>query len=538
MTDLEQQLAARVTELEERFAQQVSELEETLSMRVGELEKERDTYHKLYLEMLERNRQLERGLLAPKTERLTPNEQLSLSVLGQLLPTTPPLDLPDEEEQEVAGHKRRKPKRKPLPEHLPRIEHVLMPEEVEADIDAFDKIGEEVTEVLERRPSSAVVLRFVKPKFMRKDRKASGDTTVFVAPTPAMPIPRAIAGPGMLADSIVKRWEDHQPLNRLERVYRRDGLELARSTMCGWHVMLAELCKPVVDAMRLDAFDAPYLCADATGVLVQAKERCRRGHFWVMVVPERHVLFEFTNKHDSAAVDEVLGGYEGFLVADAHAVYDHLYRDGPVIEVNCWAHARRYFFKAMTSDAERARMALKLINALFRIERRIADSPRKQREKVRKKHSAPIVDAFFSWCEAEADNVLDDTPLGDGIRYALNQRQGLSRFLTDGRLPIHNNMSELQLRREAVGRKNWLFVGSNDGALANTTFVSLLASCQLHGIEPWSYLRDIFCLLPSWPAHRMLELSPLHWQATAELDDVRALLDANPYRLATVADAQ
>jgi len=159
-------------------------------------------------------------------------------------------------------------------------------------------------------------------------------------------------------------------------------------------------------------------------------------------------------KHNSPAVDEVLAGYEGYLVADAHAVCDHLYRDGPVTEVNPWAHARRYLFEAMNSDPERARPALALINALFRIERHIANSPRKKRENIRRAQSAPIVDRFFSWCEAEREQVLDDTPLAKGIRYALNQREGLSRFLNDGRLPLHNNMSELQLRRQAVGRKD------------------------------------------------------------------------------------
>lgn len=525
-----------VTQLVKRLDEVVEE-QRLMRAAMAELKQERDAYHELYLEMLQRNRELERGLLAPKTERLAQGDQLSLSVLATLLPDAPPLQELEAEEQEVKPHTRRKAKRKPLPEHLPRHEHTLLPDEVVAEgVEGFEKIGEEITEVMERRPSTAVVLRFVKPKYMRKGR-AADDNTIYVAKTPTAPIRRSIAGPGMLADSIVKRWDDHLPLNRLERVYKRDGLELARSTMCGWHIALAELCKPLVETMRLDAFESPYLCTDATGVLVQAKERCRRGHFWVMVVPGRHVLFHFTKRHNSDAVDEVLSGYEGFLVADAHAVYDHLYRDRPIKEVNCWAHARRYFFKAMASDPDRAGVALKLINTLFRTERHLAESPRKQREKIRKMRSTTVVESFFSWCEAERDNVLDDTPIAKGIGYALNQREGLSRFLKDGRLPIHNNMSELQLRREAVGRKNWLFVGSEDGALANTTFVSLLASCRLHGLEPWAYLRDIFCLLPDWPTHRMLELAPVNWNATAGTEEVRALLDANLYRQASVAEA-
>jgi hypothetical protein len=195
------------------------------------------------------------------------------------------------------------------------------------------------------------------------------------------------------------------------------------------------------------------------------------------------------------------------------------------------------FFKALSSDPARARVALGLVNALFRIERSLADSPRRKRKSIRQLRSAPIVERFFSWCDAERDHVLDDTPIKKGIGYAINQRQGLSRFLEEGRPPLHNNMSELQLRREAIGRKNWLFVGSEDGAEANAIFVSLLASCRLHGIEPWAYLRDVLCLLPRWPMHRALDLAPLRWKTTAVEDAIAAQLAANPYRAATLAGA-
>ena len=175
-----------------------------------------------------------------------------------------------------------------------------------------------------------------------------------------------------------------------------------------------------------------------------------------------------------------------------------------------------------------------MIGALFRIERTLADSPRKKKEGIREKRSRPIVDAFFSWCDAEVGAVLDDTPISDGIRYARNQKVGLSRFLDDGRLPIHNNMSERALRREAVGRKNWLFVGSDDGGAVNALFTSRLASCRLCGVEPWAYLRDIVGLLPRWPEHRLLELAPFFWNATRDHDDVRRLLAENRFRELTL----
>lgn len=518
-------LAARLDELEKKFAA---------------IECERDEYRRLYLEVMERCRKLEMGLLASKSERVPADSQLSLSVLSMMLDERARADLANaiehaSDEQEVRAHTRNKPTgRKPIPEHLPRVEiEVLPPEVTRGGLDAFERIGEETSETIERRPASLVVARVIRPKFVPKDRDRDA-TQVLIAETPELPIPKGLAGPGMLADTIVKRWQDHLPLHRLEDVYARDGIELARSTMCGWHGTLAELAKPLVGAMRADALTLPYLCIDATGVLVQQKERCRTGHFWVLVAPKRHVLFEYTAQHSGAAVDEVLSGYEGYLVADAHVVYDHLYRSGDVVEVNCWAHCRRYFFKALESDPERANVALGWIGALFRIERSIADSPRRKREAIRQKRSEPIVNAFFSWCDAEAPEVLDETPIADGIRYARNQRAGLSRFLEDGRLPIHNNMSELALRREAVGRKNWLFIGSDDAGHVNATFTSLLASCRMHDVEPWTYLRDLLCLLPRWSEHRLLELSPVEWIKTRERADVVALLDANPFRRLTL----
>lgn len=171
---------------------------------------------------------------------------------------------------------------------------------------------------------------------------------------------------------------------------------------------------------------------------------------------------------------------------------------------------------------------------MFRVERESASAPPEARLAARRAESKAIVEGFFTWCEAEAKQVLDETPTAKAIGYALNQRVALQRFLDDGRLPIHNNGSERALRREAVGRKNWLFVGTDDAAEINAAFVSLLASCQLHDIEPWTYLRDLFCLLPSWPVRRVLELAPLNWKKTLENEDTQQRLDANVFRRATL----
>ena len=498
---------------------------------LGRITAERDEYRKLYLLLLEENEKLKRGLLGQKAERLGRDDrQLSLALIEMLLGKQ--AEAPKVEIERVREHERRKPTgRKPLPEHLPRIEiEVLPPEVIRRGLDDFERIGEEVSEALERRRASAVVVRTVRPKLVAKDRQRNAPTEVLIAEAPELPIPRGMAGPGMLADTVVRRWQDHQPLHRLERIYGRDGLDISRSTICGWHAELATLARPVVVAMRQDALRQPYLCTDATGVLVQAKEKCRTGHFWVLLAPELHVLFCYSRRHDGAAVDKLLDGYEGYLVADAHSVYDHLFKDGKVVEVGCFAHARRYFWKALGSEPDRAREALAMIGALFQIERTIEGVPRERREAIRNEQSRPIVERFFAWCDGLAGQVLEDTPLAKAIGYARNQRGALMRFLEDGRLPIHNNGSELQLRRQVVGRRNWIFCGSDDGAEVNTVFVSLLASCGLHQIEPWEYLRDIFCLLPSWPRSRALELAPAYWKKTLEDEDTQRKLVANPFR--------
>ena len=519
-----------------------AELAARLAEVAGERDKaaaERDSYKRLYLETLALCRKLELGIVGRGRERdLGDPSQVTMSLLALMTggaatsPTAPAAPATPPATQTIAQHQRAKPTgRKPLPEKLPRIDIEVLPPEVQArGLDAFEKIGEDVTETVERRRASLVVLRVHKPKLVAKDRDLKFEIKVHQATSLELPIERGLAGPCLLADTIVQRWEDHLPLHRLERVYGREGLELSRSTICDWHLQLADLAQPLLEAMWQDAFAAPFLCVDATGVLVQQKEKCRNAHFFVVASPERHVLFGYSPKHNAAAVDALLDGYQGTLVADAHAVYDHLYADGTIIEAGCWAHTRRYAFKSLGSDPVRARRVLELIGKLFAVERALGPAPPEEKLRVRQRESRPIVDEFEAWCDAEALLVLDETPISKAIGYARNQRVALRRFLDDGRLPIHNNWSERELRREAIGRKNWLFVGSDEGGEANATFVSLIASCRLHGLDPAEYLRDLLCLLPGWSKKRVIELSPLHWRATAAREDVRQALAANVFR--------
>lgn len=513
-----------------------------LTEEVSALRTERDEYKRQYVAMVEAYRKLEAGLTRHHRERHVDGaEQTTLSLLSMLTGNESPAAPPAPATTQVEAHQRVKPTgRKPIPDALPRIVVEVVPLEVQrAGLDAFDRIGEDVSETVEKRPAAFLVVRTVRGKYVEKvkvDALAVGESTPVLEAAPLeLPIPKALAGPGLLADSIVKRWQDHLPLHRLERIYGREGFPVARSTVCGWHQAVAELVKCLVDAMWVDALaHSPYLCTDATGVLVQHAEKCRTGHFFVVVAPGKHVLFKYSPKHDGKAVDSYLGGYQGYVVADAHSVYEHLYATGLVVEVACWAHARRYFFKSLDTDAKRARHALAFIQSLFALERQWAHESPAARLALRQAKSRPVVEAFFGWCDEESLKVLDETPISKAVGYARNQRTALQRFLLDGQLPIHNNSSENALRREALGRKNWLFLGSDEGGEVNATLVTLLASCEMHKLEPLAYLRDLLCLLPGWNQLDVLQLAPANWSATVARPEVRQQLEENVFRQAAL----
>jgi len=543
------ELDARVVVLEKRLATSDRERDKYRHER-DEYRQERDEYRKLYeLASIELER-FRRHIFGRKAEHVDPAQtQLAfkavvdaLGGLEQLSDSTPNAE-PDAEPnanppadeprgEKLPPHNGDKPKQKgrkvtphgrqTLPDHLPveRIE-LLPPEAQGEEVASLVRIGEEVSETLEWRPASYVKLQIVRPKFARKGAPEDG---VFIEPAPEAPIPRCMAGPGLLAHVILSKYGDYLPLNRQEKISDREGVSLARSTMCNWVGASTGMLKYIVEAMYKDARTAHCIAIDATGVLVQAKEKCRRGHFWVLVADRDHVLFRFTPRHIQDNPKEFLRGYKGYVLADASNVYELLYKTEEVTEVGCWAHARRGFFKSLPSDKERALAAIGFITKLYTIDSETKKLPPADRTEERRRLAAPLLDAFRTWLDIEDLLVLPKSPIGKAISYARNQWEALTRFLDDGRLRLDNNISELELRRQAVGRKNWLFVGNEDGGEWNAIAVSLIASCELHGIEPWAYLRDVLILLPDWPRDRVLELSPKCWKQTLQQSDTRERL--------------
>lgn len=359
------------------------------------------------------------------------------------------------------------------------------------------------------------------------DTAARGLTgrTIVWASAPDEIIPRGLPTPDLLAHLCVGKFADKLPFNRQEGICRREGVPITRGTMCGWAEGAHELAHFVVDAMEVDAREHAHVIAtDATGVLVQANEKCKKGHFWVYVADRDHVMFRYSPVHSGDEPKAFFKGFHGTVLSDASNVYDVLFGlpDSPG-EANCWSHARRYFYKAIDSEnRDEALIGVGFCNELFELERQWKKLPPSKRLEMRRQRASPVIEMLKRWKDEQlaSPRVAEGSRLRKALNYLTNQWPALCKFLSDGHVPIHNNHSERELRSLVVGRANWLFVGSDDTADWTCTFVSLVASCLLHGIDPEGYLRDLFRVLPVWPKNRMLELAPKYWRAT------RALLDA------------
>lgn len=360
------------------------------------------------------------------------------------------------------------------------------------------------------------------------------NTTIVYAPAPDELIPRGLPTIDLLAHILVGKFADKLPFHRQEAIFAREGMPITRGTMCGWAKGAHELAHHVVDAMEEDArAHAQVIATDATGVLVQQSEKCKKGHFWVYVADRDHVIFRYSAQHKSAEPKAYFKGFRGTVLSDASNVYDVLFGlpDSPE-EANCWSHARRYFYKALDSENhDEALIGVGFCNELFALERQWKKLPPQKKLAMRKQRAAPVIEMLQRWKDEqlESPRVAEGSRLRKALNYMTNQWPALCTFLENGRVPIHNNESERQLRSLVVGRANWLFVGSDETAPWTCTFVSLVASCQLHGLDPEGYLRDLFRVLPVWPKNRMLELAPKYWRATRErLNQAQLMLPLGP----------
>ena len=353
--------------------------------------------------------------------------------------------------------------------------------------------------------------------------------TVEAAPAPRRLFPRALCHTSVLAWIVVEKFALGVPHHRLEQHIEAEEESLDRGTMCRYAEDVGgTLGATIVHAMLEHArANCRVLSTDATGASIQpgakvngVKQVCKKGHFFTIVADCDHVLFEYTDSHSSSFVQELFKGFRGFLQSDASSVYDILDRGPPdpndeaLKLVGCWAHCRRYFFEAAVCKYEVGVEGLHRIQAIYRADNELRDLPPAKRGEQRRTRVAPLIDDFYAWVERAKQVEPGRTLATKALGYAWNQRDELQRVLLDGRLPLDNTRSERALRKIVVGRKNWMFYGSETHAENAAAIFSIIASCRLHKLDPLDYLSDVLRVLPYWPRDRYIELAPLHWRAT------------------------
>jgi hypothetical protein len=343
--------------------------------------------------------------------------------------------------------------------------------------------------------------------------------TVVTAGKPSAPIEKSLPGPGLLAQVTVSKYGDHLPLLRQEQIFQRQGVELSRQTMCDWMRECADLVSPLYELMKQRVLGSKALQTDDTPVPVLDAElpRTRTGRIWTYVGDDEHpyTVYDYTPTRSRDGLEEFLKDFGGFLQADAYSGYDHLYQqpERGIAEIACWA--RRKSFDAQSSDLMRSMVMLAYIRLLYDVERE-ADERKldaEARRALQKQKTKPILDDIHAYLEPERPRVLPKSPEGEAIAYTLSNWEALSRYCEDGDLEIDNNAAERCLRGVAVGRKIWMFYGSDQGGRTAAVLTSLIATAKRLALDPFAYLRDLFARLSDHPRNRLAELLPEPWQA-------------------------
>jgi transposase len=426
--------------------------------------------------------------------------------------------------------RRSRPARKPLPEDLPREVVTHLPPHTSCPDcgGALRQFGEDVSEQLERIPASFKVIRHVRPKFA-----CAGCESVVEAPAPARPIDRGLPGPGLLAHVLVSKYADHQPLYRQSQIYAREGVDLDRSTLAGWVGAASELMTPLVDQIRKHVLIAAKIHADDTPVPVLApgNGKTRTGRLWTYVRDDRPaglktapaVWFAYSEDRKGEHPKRHLKDFKGALQADAYSGFHHLYGDGTIYEVACWAHTRRKFHDVHVAHASPTTTeALARIGALYGIEEEIRGKPAQHRCSVRQGRARPLLDQLRQWMEKTLRSLSTKSETAGAIRYALSHWRALTRYVDDGLLEIDNNSAERALRAIAIGRKNYLFMGADSGGQRAASLYSLIGTAKLNGLDPAFYLRTVLATIAEHPINRIEEFLPWNIAAALKADASQA----------------
>jgi transposase len=458
---------------------------------------------------------LKRWIYGRRTEKIVEGE--GQGHLFDLQPTAsidPEAPAPEQPRLEVAAHRRRRRRELDLAK-LPHYRHEHDVSEADEQCSCCgrpkDRIGQDESRILEYVPAKLEVHVYVRPKYACRYCKDG----VMSPPPPMRPIARGIAGPGLIAQIVVAKFGDHLPLYRQEDFFTRHGLHIPRSTLCDWVRAAADLLRPLYERQKELVLRSPVLWTDDTPVtvLVGGDEGSRTARFWTYIAEEHpYSAYDFTESRARDGPASFLRKFAGYLHADAYGGYDHIYlgSNNAILEVACWAHARRKFFDARNSSPRDAHQVLEWIGQLYDVEERARELAPDARREVRMAEAEPVLDRIGTHLVELEQRALPKSVLAKAVSYARNQWPALCRYTEDGRLSIDNNVSERTLRHQAIGRKNWLFLGSEQAGPRAAVLFTILAGAKRHRIEPWTYLRELLLRLHD-DDPRLDEMLPDQW---------------------------
>jgi transposase len=392
-----------------------------------------------------------------------------------------------------------------LPDHLERKEILI-------DLEGKQgcrEIGREVTEELEYQPGKLYVNQFIRPKYVSAD-----NMTILIAPMPDRPLPKAIAGPGLLAQIVIDKYVDHLPLHRQQQRFNREKINIPYSSISDWVSNTCKLIAPLYDALQKEVLASSYLHADETPIKVLDKDKkgeTHRGYFWVYHSSlQDMVLFDYQPGRGREGPSEILKNFQGHLQTDGYAAYNIFKEQKDVTLLHCMAHARRKFIEAEPNDTVRSRYALEQIQQLYAIERKAADEQLNEIDvlNLRQQEAIPILEALGKWMQQTYVEVLPKSAIGKALAYSIERWKQLTIYTTDGKLNIDNNPVERAIRPVAIGRKNYLFAGSHEAAQRSAMLYSLMGTCKLHNINPFNWMKDTLDKIAQYPINRIGDLLP------------------------------
>jgi transposase len=456
--------------------------------------------------------QLRRMIFGSKSERFIAPDPLQGSLFD-----LPAIEAPEKQQEEITytrtkpeTQEKKHPFRAELPAHLPRKIEIIEPENIP---EGAKKIGDVITETLEYEPPRIYVRQIQRPKYVFESTDES--TRIEIAQLPSLPVPKGNAGASMIAHILVSKFVDHLPYYRQSQIFKRQNLHLADSTIGGWaNVAIENWLVPVWETMKKKIVTTDFLKADETPIPVLSEDKpgsTHRGFHWVYYDPvNKLVVFDYRQSRGQEGPKSFLKDFTGYLQTDGYSVYDNLAPPEKITLLACMAHARRKFDQAKNNDPNRSKEAMLMIQELYDIER-IAREQQLSYEAIkelRQQESMVILDKFETWLIDQSIKVLPKSAIGIAINYTKNLWPRLKRYVEDGRFQIDNNLIENSIRPVALGRKNYLFAGSHEGAKHAAVIYSMLATCKIRNIEPFKWLTEILTKIPDYPANKLSELLP------------------------------